>query len=796
MRVRGDRIAHGAPGIEPRWSHGNKDGVGTAYSQDSKVWYTLYRGIVTEVYYPLVDHPQLRDLQFLVTDGTGRLFEERHQLESRIERFSDHALGYTLTNTDPERRFTIHKEVIGAPHLPCLLQRSRLEDHRPGGSPLTLYLLAAPHLDVGGFGNNASVVELPGRTILAAERNGTWLALGASVPFRRSSVGYVGASDGWTDLDRNGALTYDYDLAPSGNVALTAELDVPAGAEFTVALAFGRGLPHATATLVQALASPYEEHRRRFQEQWDRVSQRLRPLVTASQDGGNLLHSSYSLLLAHEDKTFPGAVIASLAIPWGFAKGDADRGGYHLVWTRDLVQAALGLLAAGDHVTPRRTLAYLIASQSDDGGFAQNFWLDGSPYWRGVQLDEVAFPLLLAFRLYRAEALGELDPYPMVLAGARFLLARGPSTQQDRWEEVGGYSPSTLAAVIAALVGAATMARERKDAVTSELLNACADFLEAHLDGWTLTTKGTVLPGTPRHYIRILPTDPSDPTATPDPDTAEVRLPNLPPDGPSVFPARAVVDGGFLELVRYGIRAPDDPRILDSIAVVDATLRVETPFGPAWHRYTHDGYGDRPDGGPYEGWGVGRAWPLLAGERGHYELAAGRDPAPYLRALERFAGSTGLLPEQVWDAPDLPKAHLFRGRPTGAARPLVWAHAEYLNLLRSAHDGRVFDRIPEVHERYRPSARRGRAEEFWTPARMPRRIAPGARLWVLATEPFRLHGSTDAWSSVFDLESVATPTGLYTVTLADLPASGALVFTRYWTLRSAWEGTDHRVEIG
>ena len=795
MRVRGDRVAFGAPGIDPRWSHGNKEGVGTAYSQDSKLWFTLFRGVVTEVYYPLIDHPQLRDLQFLVTDGSGRFLEERHQLESYIERFSDHALGYRLRNRDPQGRFTIHKEVIASPHLACLLQRCRLEDHEPGSSPLSLYLLAAPHLDVGGFGNNAYVVELPGRTILAAERNGTWLALGASVPFRRSSVGYVGASDGWTDLDRHRSMTFEFDRAPEGNVALTGELDVSPGREFTVALAFGLGLTHAATTLLQALGADYGLQRERYQEQWDRVSQRLRPLVASSRDGGNLLHSSYSLLLAHEDKSYPGAFIASLSIPWGQAKGDADRGGYHLVWTRDLVQAALGLLAAGDHATPLRTLAYLIASQSEDGGFAQNFWLDGTPYWRGVQLDEVALPILLAFRLDRAKALGELDPYPMVLAGARFLLERGPATEQDRWEEVGGYSPSTLAAVIAALIGGATMAREREDPETAELLAAYADFLEAHLERWTFTTQGTLLPGTTGHYIRILPIEGGEVCPREDPNTAEVRLPNLADGSAQVFPARTIVDGGFLELVRYGIRSPDDPRIVDSLKVVDATLRVETPNGPAWHRYPHDGYGDRDDGGPYDRWGVGRAWPLLTGERGHYELAAGRDPAPYLRALERFAGATGLLPEQVWDAPDLPSAHLYRGRPTGAARPLVWAHAEYLNLLRSTHDGRVFDRIPEVHERYKPSAARGRPEEFWTPARAPTCVDAGARLWVLATEPFRLHGSSDGWRTTFDVESLASPTGLHVAVLADLPTRGTLRFTRYWTRRSTWEGWDHAVEF-
>ncbi len=796
MKVRGDRVAFGGPGIAPRWSHGNKEGVGTAYSQDSRLWYTLHRGIVTEVYYPLIDHPQTRDLQFLVTDTEGRFQEERHQLDTHIERMTDHTLGYRLENRDPSGRYTIFKEVIGAPHLPCLLQRSRLEDHRPGGPPLSLYLLAAPHLDVGGYGNNAYVIEMPGRTLLAAERNGTWLALGASVPFRASSVGYVGASDGWTDLNAHRALTWQFDRAPEGNTALVAELEMTPGTEFTVGLAFGRGLPHAVAALLEALRLPYSEHRSRFRAQWDRVSHRLKPLKDRSHDEGNLLHSSYSLLLAHEDKTFPGAFVASLSIPWGHAKSDNDRGGYHLVWTRDLVQIALGLLAAGDEVTPLRTLAYLMASQGADGGFPQNFWLDGTPYWTGVQLDEVAFPILLAFRLHRARALGELDPYPMVLAAARFLLTRGPATQQDRWEEVGGYSPSTLAIVTTALLGVGAMARERGDSASAALVEGYADFLEAHVERWTVTNRGTLVPGISRHYVRILPIDRGDPSPDEDLESAVVRLENLPPGHATEFPAREIVDAGFLELVRYGLRRPDDPLVVDSLRVVDALLRVETPEGAAWRRYPHDGYGDRDDGSAYDEWGVGRAWPLLTGERGHYELARGADPSPYLRALERFAGSTGLLSEQVWDGDDLPAVHLWRGGPTGSARPLAWAHAEYLKLLRSAHDGHVFDRLPEVHDRYRSPRRRGRSEEFWTAARAPKAVDAGARLWIVAEEPFRLHASTDDWGHVLDTDSVEAPLGLHYVRLDEMPAAGGrLDFTRRWLRTGAWEGTDHAVEV-
>ena len=795
MERRGDRAAFGAPGIEPRWSHSNKDGVGTAYSADARLWYTLWRGIVTEVYFPRIDRPQLRDLQFLFSDGTSFVHEERRHLRSVTSRPHGRALGYSVTGEEPLGRYRVSKSIIGDPHQPCLLLRTRVETSPELAGRLRLYVLAAPHLDVGGWGNSATVYRVLDRPVLAAEKDGVALALAASVPWRRCSVGYVGASDGWTDLMQHRTLDWEFDRAPDGNVALVGELPVDTQPEFTLALAFGDSLESAVTTLLESLATPFDVHHRRFVEQWTRTSTRELPLAERSGDQGRLFRSSHSILLAHEDKVFPGAFIASLSIPWGAAKSDADRGGYHLVWTRDLVATASALFAAGSPDASRRALIYLAARQRPDGGFPQNFWVDGTPYWQGVQLDEVAQPVLLAARLKAAHELGEFDPDPLVRRAMRFLILSGPATEQDRWEEVGGYSPSTLAATIAALTVGAGFARTHRDPVAARFVEEYSDFLVDHVDRWTVTGSGSLVPGIPRHFVRIRPARVDDPTPDEGPEMGDIDLPNLPPGAPHRFPAKDVVDAGFLDLVRYGIRRADDPIVVDSLRVVDRTLRVETPFGPVWRRYNHDGYGETVDGQPYAGFGVGRAWPLLAGERGHYELAAGRDPTPQLATLERIATANGLLPEQVWDEADRPELHLELGRPTEAAMPLAWAQAEYVKLLRSAHDRVVFDREPAVAERYLEGRRPGPRRTVWKFNRRVPTADPDSPVRVVADRPFRLHASDDEWRSVRDLDSTDTAIGVSFVDLDPLGRPGRRWrFTFYWTGDARWEGTDFAIE--
>jgi len=592
-------------------------------------------------------------------------------------------------------------------------------------------------------------------------------------------------------------MGWEYDCAPDGNIALTGKLVWTGEAEFTLGMAFGRSLHDAANTLFQSLGNPFERARQTFVTQWELTRKRITSFPSALVEHSPLLEASVNLLLAHEDKEFSGAMIASSSIPWGEEKGDEELGGYHLVWTRDLVQCASALLAAADVSTPLRALIYLAVSQREDGGFYQNFWIDGRPYWRGVQLDEVSFPIMLAWRLQQREALRDFDPYFMVSGAAAYVIREGPSTPQERWEECPGLSPSTLAANIAGLVCAAEFMRERGDAPTARFVVEYADFLEAHIEPWTVTTQGMLVPGITRHYIRVTTPWGSDGRlANEDPNHGILRIPNIPDWEQSQFPAKDIVDAGFLELVRYGIRKAGDPLIEDSLKVIDAVLKVETPAGPCWRRYNHDAYGQRNDGSSFVGWGTGRAWPLLTGERGHYELAAGRPAEPFLRAMEGFTHGVGLLPEQIWDQADIPEQRMYLGKATGSAIPLMWAHAEYVKLLKSVVDGKVFELIAPVAQRYAQGNTKRKPMEIWKVNRQPAAIKPGTLLRILGYAPFQLRWTSNNWATQMDTASISTAIGIDYV---DIPVAlgqkEPIQFTFFWTSAGNWEGKNYAVEI-
>jgi glucoamylase len=700
--------------------------------------------------------------------------------------------GSSIQNSDRGGRYRIIKDVIGEPHSSVLLVHTRIEilDERLRGK-LQLFALLAPHLKGTGAHNSARCEDTEGRRLFQAEREGIHLAFGCAPDFKRRSVGYAGTSDGWQDLMGNFRMDWTYQEANDGNIALTGEIDLSQGLEFVLAVGFGLSAQSAAVQLLQALATPFAEQRDRFVRQWQRT-RCLDELSGHTGDGGHLLRISRCVLLAHEDKAFPGAFVASLSIPWGETKDDSDQGGYHLVWARDLVQTATALLAGGRTESPLRALIWLACTQRADGSMPQNSSITGQPFWQGIQLDEVGVPILLAWRLRREKALLQFDPWPMIARAARYQILQGPVTAQERWEENSGLSPSTLATIIAALVAAADFARDREDGTAAEVLVAYADWLSSRLEAWTVTDRGELLPGTPRHFVRITPADTTNAARAADPNTAVVPVAN----GGGEHPARNVVGGDFLQLVRLGVRAADDPLIVASVSVIDHVLKRDLPDGPCWRRYNHDGYGQKDDGSAFDGTGVGRSWPILAGERGHYELAAGRDAAPFIAALEKFANAGALLPEQLWDAPDLPKRHMKFGRPTGSAMPLCWAHAEYLSLVRSRRDGVAFDRIEPAYQRYARGGALGEAE-MWTFAHQPAQIPKGWRL-RLFTEPLaKVRWTADAWATAGELEATACSLGLHWVDLptAGLPAGATVIFTFYWPQADRWEGRNFQVTV-
>ncbi len=792
--VTADGSAFGSPGLPPRWTSSEKESVGTAYSASSRVWFTVSHGILNEIYYPTIDRPQVRDLGFLISDGETFFHEEKRDLDRTFAYIDPEALGVRIVGHDPLGRYTLTKEIISDPHQSTVLIHVRLDGEEDFLSRLKVYALLAPHLEVGGTGNSARVIDVGGKRMLLAWKDITSLAMTADCGFTKASCGYVGSSDGWQDLNQNFKMDWEFDQALDGNIAVMGEIDVALHREFTVAVGFGRGHHAALAGTMQSLATGFPAHLERFTAQWHRAKGPTQ-LVSASNDQGRLLRISHSILLAHEDKTFQGAFIASASIPWGQSKGDDDLGGYHLVWTRDMVQTATALMAVGRQETALRALVYLACSQRQDGGFSQNFWVNGTPYWSGMQLDEVAFPIILAWRLWKQNALGNFDIFPFIERAAGYLVRFAPVTQQERWEENAGYSPSTLAAVITGLICASELVKAHDAPDLANFYAVFADWIESNLEAWTVTNDGVLLPGVSRHYMRIRPPCPGDPFFNPEVGEGRIRMANRGPREKSVYEAREIIDHGFLELVRYGIRPANDPLIVDSLKVVDAILKVNTPYGLCWRRYNHDGYGQQHDGGPYDGWGQGRAWPLLTGERAHYELAAGNDVRPMIAAMERFSSSGGMLPEQIWDAPDLPDMGMLLGRPSGSAMPLAWAHSEYIKLLRSVEDGQIFDRVESVERRYRFRTRMLPIEIFKRD-HIVQRMAAGKTLRILDASRFRVLWTEDAWLTSHTQESKHVgASGNYADIPVDKAMQGAISFTFFWPEENRWEGKNYDVQV-
>ena len=793
--------APGRPGIPARWTSSAKTGVGTALSNKSHVWFTLSHGIFNEIYYPRIDQACVRDMGLIVTDGADFFSEEKRGADSGVHWLADGVPAFRLVNTCRDGRYSIEKRIVTDPHRDTVLQQVQFIAQQGSLSNYHLYVLLAPHLGNHGSGNTAWVDEFEGTPLLFALRNGNALALACSAPWSKRSVGYVGSSDGWQDLKAHKQMTWEYTRAENGNVALTAEIDLfKSQGDFVLSLGFGNDPEEAAWNAIASLRDGFDKAMHDYIAGWQEWMKTHTSLKKSGLSPGNLSQISLAVLRTHESKTPPGGVIASLSIPWGFSKGDNDLGGYHLVWSRDMVETAGGLLAAGAHEDVHRVLSYLQATQQPDGHWAQNMWLDGSPYWNGIQMDETALPILLVDLAYREKALAETDVarfWPMVRQAAGYLVRNGPVSPQDRWEEDPGYSPFTVGAEIAALLAAADLADLNHKASIATYLREIADVWNTSIERW-MYMSGTDWCrkfNVEGYYVRIAPIETGEGVSR---FQKNVHVKNVSAAEDTLL-ASHLVSPDALALVRFGLRAADDPRIRDTAKVIDALLKVETPSGPTWHRYNDDGYGEHEDGAPFDGTGIGRGWPLLTGERAHYELMASRieNAKRLLAALESFANEGGLISEQVWDAPDIPERELHFGRATGSAMPLVWAHAEYLKLQRSLRDGRVFDMPPQTVRRYL-TEKTISPRMVWRFNHKIRSMPSGKMLRIETTAPAVIHWSADDWNTVQDVTAHDVGLGIHIANLTTeaLPEGKRVKFTFYWPDAGHWEGVDFIVCVG
>lgn len=768
-------VAPGAPGQESRWAYSGKTGIGTSYEQYqdghytekaatgpvSPVWFSLAQGIVTETMFGLIHEAQLREMQFFIS-GDGFVDEEKKDTVSHIDYLhTDDAgrplsLAYKIVNKDKDGKYEIEKHIFTDPDRNSLVMKVFFRALADNIKP---YLYLDPHIANTGSADRAWFDD---NTWYAQDGN-TTLALKTDAAVTKSTVGFVGASDGLDAIkNKTDFIAYQDTGKQTGNVALLLQLPTLSNtnAEWQFVLGFGKDPAESQASAQQTLTRGYEQVLAHYNGEGDAIGWEdylqslpaLTQLASTTTDNGKLLYASALVLKAQEDKTHAGALIASLSNPWGDTKSaEQAKTGYKAVWPRDFYQVAMAMLALGDNETPKVAFEYLHKVQvtktmpgftGTPGWFLQKTQVDGQLEWIAIQLDQTAMPVMLGWRLWQEGVLSDDEAthwYHRMLKPAADFLANGgkvkldwsdieltpPYTQQERWEEQSGYSPSTTAAVIAGLVSAADLARLADDESSATRYLAAADKYSAMLESTMFTTNGSLqaAPSDGRYYLRITQnTDPNDRAAL---GTA---------NGQPMPDETEVIDGGFLELVRYGVRPANDPYVLDTLPEIDNMnlpdkLRVKYEFTfpgvegtfPGWRRYGIDGYGEDITTGLAYG-AVndqmsddqrGRVWPFFTGERGHYELARAQaegdiDTASmdtlrntYVKAMELFANEGLMLPEQVWDGVGNNSGYQYGfGEGTNSATPLAWTHAEYIKLLRSFHDQKVWDRYPLVEERY------------------------------------------------------------------------------------------------
>lgn len=687
-------LAPGAPGQDAHWPSAAKKGFGTSNTLASKVWFTLNDGVMTEVFYPTLDVPNVQTLQLVVVQG-GKVQTESEDTAHRIEVVDYQALGFRQVNTAENGSYTITKTYVTDPERSSILVDVTFRSNGSEPCRCSIYVYYDPSLNNSGMHDSAWI---DGSWLVASDGDKASALTVTDATLVEATNGYLGTSDGLTQLRSAGSISRHM-RATDGNVVQMARVQLPTEMtrltqRFTIVLGFGRNPHEAMRTGQESVKNGIASVRAGYQRSWRDYVKTLRRVSPEHRKQFNL---AAMVLKALEDKTFRGAMIASPSVPWGGGPNanEATISGYHAVWSRDLYHVGTAFLAMGDRATANRALDFLFnVQQRADGSFPQNSWVDGRAIGAGLQMDQVAFPIVLAYQLERGDRntwLKHIKP------AADFILSGGPGTEQERWEEKPGYSPSTIAAEIAGLVCAAHIASLNGDPGSAATYRKKADEWFSNLDRWTRTTTGRY--GNQSYYIRI--SDDEDPN-----DGARIEINS----GGGVFDEREIVDAGFLELVRLGVKPATDPSIRASLAIVDKLIRRQPPQGDGWYRYNHDAYGERPDGGRYDGrTGIGRLWTLLTGERGQYELARGNRVGArhHLNTMMGFANEGMMLPEQVWDRRESPRADLRYGSGTGSATPLAWSMAQFIRLAISLQIGHNSDTPAVVAARYakRPGAR-------------------------------------------------------------------------------------------
>ncbi|HEY7625855.1 MAG TPA: glucodextranase DOMON-like domain-containing protein [Ilumatobacteraceae bacterium] len=725
------------PGALSHFDLARKDCLGTSRTTASKVWFTVAGGALSDVYYPTIDTTNVETLQYIVTDGSTFTDLQMRDMVSSASALDDSGMSCRVTSVARNGKYRVVTDYVTDPARHTLLMNVRLLA-RPGREArnLKLYVRFDPTINGnggGGTGNGGAdsavtdnstghpiAVAYDTNTVTNAANRDYAQPVFAALdgPFAAVTSGYVGApSDGLTQLDTGRALSTVNDSAASGNVVQVAEVNTGHGGRpVTLALGFGPTQSAAVSTAEASLRRSFDSTRDRYEDGWQRYDDKLnappRSLPGLSRSRVRELQREYYLSInvvkAAEDKTFPGAIVAGLSSPWGQAVSAGDPlntyfGSYREVFSRDLYEAWTGLMAAGDRQTARDATLFLFERQQQaDGSMPRNSLVNGktAPDSFGTQLDEVAYPILMA------DQLGMTDPalYEQhIKPAANFVVARGPSFGAERWEEQSGFSPSTIAAEVAGLLAAAHLADVNGDAASARVWRAVADDYQRSIRSWTLTTNGSKSP-TP-YFIRL--------SKNGDPNAAVTY--NVGNGGPTLD-QRDVIDAGFLEYTRLGLLAADDDDIANSLTVVDATIKSDTASGPGWHRYNGDGYGDDGvTGAPWapSGKGTGHLWPALTAERAEHSLQVGdtATAASLLDAMARFSSGVGLIAEQSWEFPDLAASPygtdptlasigFDNGKPAGSASPLVWSAGSFVRLAADLRAGRLLDQPSNTVARY------------------------------------------------------------------------------------------------